>query len=127
VIWATDLQEHATREGGRAPHGDPLQLYRIVRGGAGQPPDHRDRPIWADGNLLRGAAGDLKVGGTMRVHTGYGDQPVDPLIAQAEGIDRCPAFRNTAYVVFEDLELADFGNRIPSSRSRSSPTAMAAL
>jgi hypothetical protein len=49
----------------------------------------------------------------MRVHTGYGDQPVDPLIAQAEGIDRCPAFRNTAYVVFEDLELADFGNRIP--------------
>jgi hypothetical protein len=70
--------------------------------------------VWADGNLLRGAEGDLKVGGTMRVHTGHGDQPIDPLLASTEGVSRCPAYRQTAYVVFEDLQVADFGNRLPS-------------
>lgn len=115
VIWATDLQEHATREGGKGRPTVTRYSYTasFAVALASRPITGIGR-IWADGNLLRGAAGDLKVGGTMRVHTGHGDQPVDPLIAQAEGIDRCPAFRNTAYVVFEDLELADFGNRIPS-------------
>lgn len=70
--------------------------------------------IWADGNLLRGAGGDLKVQGRLRVYNGYGDQPVDPLIAQHEGVSECPAFRNIAYAVFEDLALGDFGNRLPS-------------
>ncbi|QCI93545.1 phage tail protein [Novosphingobium sp. EMRT-2] len=115
VIWATDLQEHATREGSKGRPTATRYSYTasFAVALASRPVSGIGR-VWADGNLLRGAAGDLKVGGAMRVHTGYGDQPVDPLIAQAEGIDRCPAFRNTAYVVFEDLELADFGNRIPS-------------
>src|SRR5690606_9590575 len=69
--------------------------------------------IWADGNLLRGEDGALKAGGTMRFYSGYGDQAVDPLIASAEGA-ACPAFRRTAYVVFEDLQLGMFGNRIPA-------------
>jgi hypothetical protein len=70
--------------------------------------------IWADGNLLRGEAGDLKTGGTLRLHNGWGDQEPDPLIAAAEGAGRCPAWRGLAYAVFEDLELGDFFNRIPS-------------
>lgn len=115
VIWATDLQEHAAREGGKGRPTVTRYSYTasFAVALASRPITGIGR-IWADGNLLRGAAGDLKVGGTMRIHAGHGDQPVDPLIVQAEGIDRCPAFRNTAYVVFEDLDLADFGNRIPS-------------
>ena len=70
--------------------------------------------IWADGNLLRGAGGDLKTGGMFRIYTGEHDQDPDPLIAAVEGADRCPAYRGLAYVVFEDLELADFYNRIPA-------------
>ncbi|HEY0327056.1 MAG TPA: phage tail protein, partial [Allosphingosinicella sp.] len=38
----------------------------------------------------------------------------DPLIASAEGLEQAPAFRGIAYAVFEELDLADFGNRIPS-------------
>ena len=37
-----------------------------------------------------------------------------PLIAASEGASGCPAFRGIAYVVFENLQLGDFGNRIPA-------------
>ncbi|MEO0030794.1 MAG: hypothetical protein RIS94_552 [Pseudomonadota bacterium] len=116
VIWSTDLVEHQEKTGGGK--GRPsVTTYSYTASFAvalsSRPIDRIGR-IWADGNLLRGAAGDLKVGGTMRVHTGFGDQGIDPLIAQAEGASACPAHRHCAYVVFEDLELADFGNRLPS-------------
>lgn len=116
VIWSTELVEH--KENGGSGKGRPsvttysytvsfaVALASRPIGGIGR--------IWADGNLLRGAAGDLKVGGTLRIHNGFGDQALDPLLAQAEGAERCPAYRHCAYVVFEDLELADFGNRLPS-------------
>ncbi len=68
--------------------------------------------IWADGRLLRGAAGDFKVATGFRLYTGTEDQPVDPLIASVEGA-RASAFRGIAYAVFEGLALAEFGNRIP--------------
>ncbi len=40
-------------------------------------------------------------------------QEVDPLIASVEGAGLSPAYRGVALVVFEDLDLAEFGNRIP--------------
>lgn len=49
----------------------------------------------------------------MRVYAGTGDSPIDPLIAAYEDTD-VPGFRDLAYVVFEDLNLASFGNRIPA-------------
>ena len=72
------------------------------------------RRIWADGNLLRGAAGDFKTQTGFRLHLGGEDQEVDPLIASAEGVGLTPAMRGCAYAMFEDFQLADYGNRIPS-------------
>ena len=69
--------------------------------------------IWADGKLLRGAAGDLKVEAVLRIHRGDPDGAPDPLIASADGAD-APAYRGAAYVVFEGMQLGDYGNRIPS-------------
>lgn len=116
VIWSTELIEHREKQGGGK--GRPsVTTYSYTASFAvalASRPIAGIGRVWADGNLLRGAAGDLKVGGVMRVHTGHGDQQVDPLLVQAEGAALCPAFRHTAYVVFEDLELADFGNRLPS-------------
>jgi hypothetical protein len=63
--------------------------------------------VWADGNLL-----DLSQV-TLRFHDGSATQDVDPVIADIEGTDNAPAFRDLAYAVFEDLQLAAFGNRIP--------------
>lgn len=116
VIWATELVENEERAGGGK--GRPsVTSYSYTASFAvaiSSRPIAGIGRVWADGNLLRGSAGDLKVGGAMRVHTGHGDQQPDTLLVQAEGNTLCPAYRNMAYVVFEDLQLADYGNRLPS-------------
>lgn len=115
IIWSSDLSEHRHNEGGgkgqpRAVHFSYSVSCAIAL--ASRPIDGVGR-IWADGNLLRGRAGDLKAAGALRIHRGLGDQAPDPLLHAVLG-EECPAFRGTAYVVFEDLELTDFGNRIPA-------------
>jgi hypothetical protein len=115
VIWATDLVEHSSSSSGK---GKPtVTTYNYTSSFAvalgSRPIDALGR-VWADGKLLRGAAGDLKVGGSLRFYGGTGSQGPDPLIASQVGLGSCPAFRGTAYAVFEDLQLEEFGNRIPS-------------
>lgn len=116
IIWSTDLIEHKEKQGG----GKGTTSVTAYSYSASFAVALASRPllsigrIWADGQLLRGAAGDLKVGGAFRFYSGFGDQEPDPLIAAAEGSSQCPAYRGLAYVVFEDLALSDFGNRIPS-------------
>jgi hypothetical protein len=61
--------------------------------------------VWANGALL-----DVSQY-TMRFHRGDEDQAVDPVIADIDG--DVPAFRGLCHVVFEDMPLAAFGNRIP--------------
>lgn len=115
VIWATDLVEHRERQGGGK--GQPsLTSYSYSASFAvalSARPILSVGRIWADGNLLRGAAGDWKVATGFRLHLGGEDQLPDPLIASAEGLGRAPAHRGMAYAVFEDLPLEQFGNRIP--------------
>lgn len=62
--------------------------------------------IWANGEVL-----DLS-GVTMRLHTGGAAPEPDPLLASVLG-PQAPAWPDIAYVVFEDLPLAGFGDRIP--------------
>ncbi|MBC2670922.1 phage tail protein [Novosphingobium piscinae] len=116
IIWAADLREtRATHGGGKGRPAQTTFSYAASFAVAlsSRPLAGLGR-IWADGSLLRGAAGDLKAGGQLRFHAGHGDQLPDPLIAAAEDPDACPAFRGLAYVVFEDLPLGDFGNRLPA-------------
>lgn len=113
VVWATDLMESEQTNGAK---GQPDVTYsysvslavalssRIV-GAIGR--------IWADGQLLRGAAGDFKVPTTFRFYDGSENQLIDPLIGSIEGIANTPAYRGLALAVFENLQLATFGNRIP--------------
>lgn len=115
VIWATDLVEHRHREGGKGRPTTTSYSYTASFAVAlSARPILSVGRIWADGKLLRGAAGDWKARTGFRLHRGSEDQAADPLIASAEGSAHSPAHRGIAYAVFEDLELADFGNRIPS-------------
>lgn len=115
IVWATNLQENREVTGGGKGRPSVTSFTYTVSLAVAL----SSRPIagigriWADGNLLRGSAGDLKTGGALRIYRGVGDQPPDPLIASDRGLD-CPAFRGLAYCVFEDLHLGDFGNRIPA-------------
>jgi hypothetical protein len=114
VIWSTDLIE--TRDRHRGGKGQPATVsYDYAASFAvalSTRPIVSVRRIWADGTLLRGAAGDWKTRTGCRLHTGGEGQARDPLIASLE--PDTPAYRGIAYAVFEQLPLGGFGNRIPS-------------
>jgi len=63
--------------------------------------------VWADGTLI-----DLTQF-TTRFYAGDEVQGFDPLIEEIEGTGNTPAYRGLAYIVFEDMALEQFGNRIP--------------
>lgn len=116
VIWATDLIERRNKSGsgkGRPPVTEYSYAVSLAVALSSRP-IRAIRRIWADGNLLRGSSGTFQERCTFRWHDGGEDQAVDPLIASAVGPGSASAFRGLAYVVFEELELGAFGNRIPS-------------
>jgi len=115
IIWSTDLIESADKSGGGKGRPSVTSFsYSVSFAIALSSRAISDvGRIWADGNLLRGAGGDMKVGGELRIYRGHGDQHPDPLLVSDCG-PGCPAFRGTAYCVFEGLQLAEFGNRIPA-------------
>ena len=63
--------------------------------------------MWADGKEL-----DLSTV-TYRLTPAATTQLPDSLIEAKEGAGNAPAYRGLAYIVFERMALADFGNRIP--------------
>ena len=117
LIWTSGIREANSSSGGGKRSGPTTTTYSysasFAVGLAGRRIIGVER-IWADGRLIRDANGVFVTPTVMRVHTGDADQPVDPLIAAAEGAALAPAYRGLAYAVFEGLPLADYGNRIPN-------------
>ncbi len=73
--------------------------------------------IWADGALIFNAegTGERQISGlSFRFYSGSAEQDADPLISADEEAGASPAYRGCSYVVFEDLNLSSFGNRIPN-------------
>ncbi len=108
VIWASRFKENVTKSGGKGLGGPKVTEYtysvslaialcegEITRVGR----------IWADGKRL-----DMSEI-NWRLHIGDEAQMPDPAIVAIEG--DAPAYRGVAYVVFEDLDLTQFGNRVP--------------
>ncbi|MGV6871740.1 baseplate multidomain protein megatron [Pseudochelatococcus sp. B33] len=119
LIWATRFEEVVEHDTTRTPArggkgGGRTQTtvtttysyYANLAVGLCEGPIGQVRRIWADGKELDPAI-------AYRVHTGGEDQSPDPLIIAKEGADYAPAYRGIAYVVFERLPLAEFGNRVP--------------
>ena len=122
VIWATQFKEVAETtttsqsQGGKG--GGPTQtqnatttVYKYYLSFAvafceGNPHTQLGR-VWIDSQET-----DLSKF-TFRWYPGSQTQSPDALIQAKEGIDSTPAFRGTAYIVFEDLPLEQFGNRMP--------------
>lgn len=81
------------------------------------------RKIWANGKLIYNLSdtADIativasnKSAAGIRIYTGSETQAADSLIQASVGAADCPAYRGVAYVVFENLQLADYGNRMPN-------------
>jgi hypothetical protein len=118
IIWATDFREEArttttTQGGGKGGGGGAKvttteYLYyasfavALCEGeitGIGR--------VWADGKPMDMTAV------TWRWYPGNETQTPDPFITAKMGAANTPAYRGTAYVVFEELNLSGFGNRLP--------------
>ena len=129
MIWATDIVEtaHESESGGKG--GGPVttsttytysQSFAIALcegevTGIGK--------IWANGKLIYNVSADATpatiiasqaMASSMRFHTGSETQTADSLIQAHVGAADTPAYRGTAYIVFENLQLANFGNRTPN-------------
>ena len=116
LIWTAGIREARTQSGGGKRGGPVTNSYSYSSSFAvalcGRPIIAIGR-VWADGKPIRDASGAWLSPISMRLHAGSEDQPPDPLIAAAEPAGT-PAYRGIAYAVFEDLPLADYGNRIPN-------------
>ncbi len=81
------------------------------------------RRVWMNNKLVYNMAEDASpetllasmeeaVGWT--IHLGSSTQNPDPTIEAVLGVGNTPAYRDTAYIVFTDLLLTDYGNRTPN-------------
>ena len=112
VIWASDFLETSTTTGGGkgSPSTPEVTRYSysvslavaVCKGEISG-----INRIWADGDEL--ALDEVNVS----IYTGTDDQLPDPAMEAIEGTGLVPAYRGTAYVVFQDLALERFGNRVP--------------
>lgn len=136
IIWAEPLREVKTSS---KTKGGKIQGYKYYGSFAvlvcDHPIDSISR-IWMDKHLVYQVAGagpvspvlgliegpfgiDLKLGFTknLRIYKGSETQTADPRIeAWCEdryGADSCPAYRGSSYIVFEEIPLEKFGDRIP--------------
>lgn len=116
VIWATDFIEKKktqTQGGGKGSSGGggtkvkTYSYYANVAVALCEGEIDRIGRVWADGKPF-----DM-TGVTARLYTGSESQAPDSLISAREGPGNAPAYLGLAYVVFEQLPLADFGNRLP--------------
>ncbi len=112
VIWATNFEEVRTSAGGgkgvsSGPKTTEFSYKVSLAIALCEGEITRIGRIWADGVEI--APGDLN----MRVYKGTQTQLPDPKIEAVNGAGKAPAYRGIAYVVFEDLDVTGFGNRVP--------------
>ncbi|GAA4224787.1 hypothetical protein GGQ68_001884 [Sagittula marina] len=117
VIWATEFEEHRKKSGGSGggkgtsspaePKGVSYSYTVSLAMALCEGEITGVNRIWADGAEI--PIDDLN----MRVYSGSQDQQPDPKMEAVEGTGMVPAYRGTAYVVIEDLDLTRFGNRVP--------------
>ena len=124
IIWATDIREekHTEYQGGSLfGGGTKVVEYRYFASFAvafGEGPAGAVTRIWAGDKLIarlrssdHAKANHPKY--RFRIYLGNEDQQPDPLIKKHVPANAAPAHRGLVYIVFEDLPLDEFGNRMP--------------
>jgi hypothetical protein len=120
IIWASDIIEVRTDTetgGGKGGPSQTTTTYSYFGNFAiavceGEVDILR---MWAgpDKRLIWDGESTTSEGGTVRVYTGSDAQLPDPLMESYLGVGNVPAYRGTAYVVFENFPLLKDGNRLP--------------
>lgn len=114
VIWSSDLIERRVKE--KIGDSKVYNYYYSTKCAVMLCHGQIDavRKIWANGKVIYDAStGERAAGLSFRIYTGTETQTADPTIAADVGVENCPGYRGVAYVVFQNLELQDFGNTLP--------------
>ena len=123
VIWSTGLIEtkKKTKQGGKGAPSVSVTEYTYRASFAvavGEGVLSRLRKVWANNALIydvdNPSAVETALYSAIRFYPGTFTQTPDPTIEGYVGVGQTPAYRGTSYVVFEDLQLADYGNRLPN-------------
>jgi hypothetical protein len=115
VIWQTKLQEHKETSGGKGG-GPEVTTYTYSASFAiliCEGPVIAIRRIWADGRVIRDGL-ELGLDLPLTIYLGDETQTADPTMEADKGAGEVPAHRGSVYVVFTDLYVTEFGNRIPN-------------
>lgn len=115
IIWSTDLVQHERGEGAKG--GYPIEDFTyscsfavaVCRG-----PINSITKIWADDTVIYDPGGSVPPSVTMTRYLGDEFQTPDPFISGLEASGTVPGFRGIAYVVFQNMDLTAYGNRIPN-------------
>lgn len=123
IFWSTPLRETASEEGKGGPTVTTFS-YSVSCAIAVCEGEHQSvRRIWADAKLIFDTSEDADIStqaGTSAIrqyitwHSGSETQMPDSTIETYKGAGNVPGYRGTAYIVFTDLPLSDYGNRIPN-------------
>lgn len=120
VIWATDLIEHAHEESAKGGPSYTTYSYTVSCAVALCEGEIKGvQKIWANNELIYDVSPE-NTGNTgkglynITVYSGSETQAADPRMQAELGAANVPAHRGLAYVVFEDLPLDKFGNRMPN-------------
>lgn len=126
MIWSSGIREiknvsvQEIGKGGSSPTETNISYSYFASFALGlcEGPAESITRIWADGKLIydtTGSGDDIaKAQFRFRFYPGNETQDPDSLIVTDVGAAAAPAHRGLCYVVFEDLALVDFGNRIPN-------------
>ena len=122
IIWAG--QPYVTDAGkgfGKGPSQQKVSMSFAVGLCAG--PIASVRRIWANGKLIydvsnpsnfQAISGSAQIVTNFTVYPGDENQEADPTMQAALGVANVPAYRGLAYVVFNNLDLSQWGNFLPS-------------
>jgi hypothetical protein len=120
IIWSPGIQARKQRQRLGKGGGRSTTTYRYSASFAvafGEGPGKIVK-LWFNDKLAYDATGasvQIKVQGLrFRAYEGDEAQQPDPLIVASKSDGKAPAYRGTIYVVFENLPLDEFGNRVPN-------------
>lgn len=124
VFWSPKLKEEKKKKGGKGgkTQQSSYSYYGNFAALICEGPVEKVSRIWLNGELYYAdgqnvqpqtqKANDLLLDQHLEIYLGTSTQTADPTIQSFEG-SSIPAFRRRVYLVFRDLPLENFGNRIP--------------
>jgi len=124
IIWALPITEVKTTEhhgkgGGKGANSTTYTYFGTYALALCEGTVEKVLRIWADNKIVYDAtASDSQLirteGFNFRFYPGNDSQLPDSIIEADKGVGNVPAYRGTCYLVFDNIPLLNYGNRLPN-------------